>query len=627
MKSEEREPLHSPVLQHLSLLINPSSELRSPIALSMSEKKKTRKRSKIKRWLRSWVFTLLGNVRIKLINKVGRRRRSISDCELNQIVSGALTDRYPCRFFRDRNDRGSTPVRRSLLENEFESLVDLAVPMSAQSESARQQSSRLDSCVANGSLVDGEELAVATAQAKSHHDPRGSWRGDERSVLRIMNPDVSWLDSEDEKSEESGSMSVIEVDRNVYELSALGGKSPDLPAELSEESQSGKSRSALVVEPDVQMASPLAIGELAPQLSNLYFVHQPDPPLCCLITSALRDSSSSVLFENGICLCGHSSHGTQPLILHPPPSDISRSSVRRVKPPTNTMEFVIRQTQRRRSTILNNAYITPYVPLQPRPLQIRKASNATSTNTQNDAPLPFPAEPSHDVTTPAHSPSYSFRCKIQHGPLPPLPPSTSSTSSTHSFSFGPAGPSSRPPDISSTTPSASASASPVDPPQYPHRPTSMCGRCLARRHRSLHSHPSHRRGDNSPQFGNPPLPYPLSPQEPTRFPPRVDSLPASLRAGLQCRHCPTRQSGVVPPPLLVGPRPRAQVLNRVSASLSDSVPNSPGAGPVGPTGFCAMSEDDVPSHDEYSPIDESIDSSGLEMCLTAGSRAQRRRYR
>ena len=135
MRPEERDPLHSPVLQHLSLLITPSSELRSPIASSMSEKKKARKRSKIKRWLRSWVFTPLGNVRIKLINKVERQRRSISDCEINQIVPRALTDRCPCRFFRDRNDRGSVPVRKSLLENEFESLVDLVVPMSARSES------------------------------------------------------------------------------------------------------------------------------------------------------------------------------------------------------------------------------------------------------------------------------------------------------------------------------------------------------------------------------------------------------------------------------------------------------------------------------------------------------------
>ncbi|KAJ5197534.1 hypothetical protein N7449_008013 [Penicillium cf. viridicatum] len=593
----------------------------------MSEKKKARKWSKIKRWLRSWVFTPLGNVKIKLIDKVERKRQSISDCELNQIVSGALTDRYPCRFFRDRNDRGSTPVRRSLLENEFEALVDLVVPMSTRSESARQQSSRLDSCVANGSVVDGGEPAVATTKPKPLHDPRGSWRGDEYSVLRIMNPDVSWLNSGDEKSEESGSMSVIEVDGNVYELSALGGKSPDLPAELSEETQSGKSRSALVVESGVQMASPLVIEELAPQLPDLYFIHQPDPPLCCLITSALRDSNSPVLFENGICFCDHSSHGTQPVISHLPPSDISRSSVRRAKPPMNTMKFLIRQTQRRRNTIMNNAYISPYISLQPRPLQIRKPSNATSTNTQNDALFPIPAETSHDATAPVHSPSHSLRCKIQHGPLPPLPTATTSTSSTHSSSLGSAGPSSRPPDISSTTPSASASASPVDIPQYPDRPTSMCGGCLAKRHRSLHSHPYHRRGDSSPQFGNPPLPYPLSPQEPTRLPPRVDSLPASLRAGLQCRHCPTRRSGIVSPPVFVGPRPRAQVLNRVSASFSDSTPDSPWAGPVGPMGFYAASEDELPLSSESHSIDETIDSSGLEMCLIAGSRAQSRRYR
>ncbi|KOS43557.1 hypothetical protein ACN38_g5531 [Penicillium nordicum] len=606
----------------------------------MSEKKKARKRSKIKRWLRSWVFTPLGNVRIKLINKVERRRRSIPDCDPNQIAAEALSDRCPCRFFRDRNDRGSAPVRRSLLENEFESLVDLIVPMSAWSESARQQSSRLDSarldsCVANGSVVDGREPAMAiTSKLKSLRDSRGDWREDEHAVLRVMNPDVSWLNSEDDKSEGSGPSSVIEVDRSVYELSSLGGKISDLPSDLSEESQSGKSRSSLIFEPGIQMANPMAIKELAPQLPDLYFIHQPDRPLCCLITSALRDSSSPVLFDNGICFGDHFSCDTQPVISHLPPSGISRSSVR-AKSPTNTMEFLIRQTQRRRSTILNNVYISPFVPLQPRPLHIRKSSNATSTNTQNDALSPIPAEPSQDVAAPVHNSPYSLHCKIQYGPLPPLPSSRSNSSSTHFASFGPARPSSRPPDISSPTHSASASASPspspVDLPQYPNRPNSMCDDCLARRHRSLHSHPSYRRGDNSPQFGNPPLPYPLSPQEPTRFPPRVDSLPASLRAGRQCQHCPTSQPEIVSPPVFVSPRSRAQVLNRISASFSDFTPDSPWAGPVGPTGFYDVSEDDLALYGESDrideSIDESIDSSGLEMCLIAGSRAQRRRYR
>lgn len=153
MRPEEQASLHSPVLQHLSLLINPSSELRSPIALSMSEKRKARKRSRIKRWLRSWVFTPLGYVRIKLINKIERKRRSISDCELRRIVSDALTDRYPSRFFRDRNDQVSTPVRRSLLENEFDlSPVDLFGPRSEQSGNLRHQSFRLDLGVAMSSV-------------------------------------------------------------------------------------------------------------------------------------------------------------------------------------------------------------------------------------------------------------------------------------------------------------------------------------------------------------------------------------------------------------------------------------------------------------------------------------------
>ncbi|KGO48857.1 hypothetical protein PEX1_038990 [Penicillium expansum] len=362
----------------------------------MSERKKTRKRSKIKRWLRSWVFTPLGNVRIKLINKVERKRRSISDCELNRIVSGALTDRYPSRFFRDRNDHTSIPVRRSLLENEFDiSLVDLVEPIPDQSGNPQQRSSRLDLGVGNDPLVDGGELAVPTAQPKSH-DTRGSWRGDERSVLRIMNPDVSELSSEDEKAEESGAISVIEVNRNVYELSALGEMSPDLPTELSGEEKQSRQSCPILVESDFHMANPLVIAELAPQLPDLYFIHQPDPPLCCLIISTLQDSSSPVLFEGGVCSGEHSSHGPKPVIQRP----LSDMSIKRANPQMNTMEFLIRQTQRKRNAIVKNRYISPFVPLQPRPLRVRKSCDITPTNTQNDVLSPIPAETSRDVTAP-----------------------------------------------------------------------------------------------------------------------------------------------------------------------------------------------------------------------------------
>ncbi|KAK4868673.1 hypothetical protein LT330_006875 [Penicillium expansum] len=586
----------------------------------MSERKKTRKRSKIKRWLRSWVFTPLGNVRIKLINKVERKRRSISDCELNRIVSGALTDRYPSRFFRDRNDHTSIPVRRSLLENEFDiSLVDLVEPISYQSGNPQQRSSRLDLGVGNDPLVDGGELAVPTAQPKSH-DTRGSWRGDERSVLRIMNPDVSELSSEDEKAEESGAISVIEVNRNVYELSALGEMSPDLPTELSgEEKQSRQSR-PILVESDFHMANPLVIAELAPQLPDLYFIHQPDPPLCCLIISALQDSSSPVLFEGGVCSGEHSSHGPKPVIQRP----LSDMSIKRANLQMNTMEFLIRQTQRKRNAIVKNRYISPFVPLQPRPLRVRKSCDITPTNTQNDVLSPIPAETSRDVTAPVQRPPYSLRRKIQHGPLPPLP--RSSHSSATSSSSGPAKPSSQLPGISSTTPVSSGPAT-SDLPQYPDRPKSMCDGCLAGRHRSLHSHPYHRRGSNSPQFGIPPLPYPLSPRESTHLPPRMDSLPTSLRAGPQCRHCSTRRSGVISPPVVVGPRLRPRALDRVSASFSDAAPDSRWAGPEGPSGFYAVSEDALSLSVETDRIDQSVGSSGLELCLIAGSTAQTRRYR
>ncbi|OQE24979.1 hypothetical protein PENFLA_c009G00504 [Penicillium flavigenum] len=525
----------------------------------MAEKKKGRKRSKIKRWLRSWVFTPLGNVKIKLINKVERKRRSIPDWDLKRIVSGALTDRYPCRFFRDRNDRQASSLgKRFSLETDYP------------------------------------------------HDPRGSWRGDEHCVLRIMNPDMPVSSSEDGKSGELGPISVFQVNRNVYELSALGAMSPDLPAELNgEEKQCGQSHCVLA-ESDVGMVD-LSVEELVPQLPALYFIYQPDPPLCCLITSALRDRSAPVLFENGICSYAHSSHGDEPVVQHIPSSDMPRSSIKRAQPRMTTTEFLIWQTQRKGDDIVNNRYISPFAPLQRRPLITRRKCNVTA-NTRNDTLSSIPLETSHGVTAPVQHPPYSLRRKILNGPLPPLPSSTSSSNQA----------------TTSSTPRSSPSPAADDLPHYPDRPTSMCGGCLAGRHRALHSHPYYH-GDNSPQFGNPPLPYPLSPRELSRLVIDVDGFPASLRSGPQCRHCSTRRSGLVSPPVLVGPRTLNR--NRVSLSFSDTAPGSPLAGPVGDNSFYATSAEALPLVIDSDRIDESGGSSGLEMCLIAGSAAQTRRYR
>ncbi|KAJ6185410.1 hypothetical protein N7519_006711 [Penicillium mononematosum] len=501
----------------------------------MAEKKKGRKRSKIKRWLRSWVFTPLGNVKIKLINKVERKRRSIPDWDFKRIVSGALTDRYPCRFFRGRNDRQASSPGKSV-----------------------------------------------SPETDYPHNPGGSWRGDEHCVLRIMNPDMSVSSSEDGKSGELGPISVFQVDRNVYELSALEAMSPDLPAELSgEEKQRGQSHSVLA-ESDVGMVN-LSVEELAPLLPALYFIHQPDPPLCCLITAALRDCSSPVLFENGICSYAHSSHGIEPVIQHIPSSDMPRSSIKRAQPRMTATEFLIRQTQRKGDAIVNNRYISPFAPLR-QPLITRKKCNVIAIK-RNDALL---------------------RRKILNGPLPPLSSSTSCSNQA----------------TTSSTPRSSPSPAIDDLPQYPDRPTSMCGGCLAGRHRALHSHPYYR-GDNSAQFGNPPLPYPLSPRELSRLEIDVDGFPTSLRAGPQCRHCSTRRSGLISPPVLVGPR----ALNRVSSSFSDTAPGSPLAGPVGDNSLYATSAGDLTLVIDTDRIYESVGSSGLEMCLIAGSAAQKRRYR
>ncbi|KAJ5165564.1 uncharacterized protein N7500_007394 [Penicillium coprophilum] len=608
MRLQEREPLQHPAPKDPSLLNNTSSELQSSVALSMSERKKARKRIKVKRWLRSWVFTPLGNVRIKLINKIERKRcRIVPDCELNRIVFDALNDRYPSRFFRHRSDsQVSSPRRRSLFSDEDNAMLDRFL-MSSSSESSQSQSPKLDMDVVNGSLVDRIALAEATTKPP-YPDPRGSWRGDGHSALRIMNPDLSVLSS-DGKSEESDSISVFEVHRNVFELSAVREMSPGIPAELSgERTQSEQLRSALA-EFSFGMASFPAIEDLPPQLPELYFTQHPDPRLCCLITSALRDCTSPALSKNGVCSCA--------------------DTQQRANPRKSTAEALIRHTYNKRNTILSNWHISPNV--IPRPLVIRKACSVIFNNTQSDTLLPIPEDTTHDVTTPLHHRPYSLSRKIQHGPLPPLPPATS-TSHLPSISSAPSSSAvktrSQPPGISATTHSHPASA-PPDVPQYPNRPTSMCDGCLAGRHRALHSHPYNHRGDKSPQLENSDLQYQLNPRGPTRLPTHSDSLPSSLRSGPQCRHCRTRGSGTISPPGLVIPQAAhgSRALNRVSISLSDLAPDSPWAGPVGNMGFYAPSEEDLPLRIETDLIDENIDPSGWEMCLSAGSAAQHRRYR
>ncbi|CDM29686.1 unnamed protein product [Penicillium roqueforti FM164] len=257
---------------------------------------------------------------------------------------------------------------------------------------------------------------------------------------------------------------------------------------------------------------------------------------------------------------------------------MSRSSIKRAKPRMTTAEVLIRYAKKRRDAIINNRYISPYAPLQPRPLRIRKDYNVTS-EPQHDVLSAIPVETSHEVTAPVHRPRYSLRRKIFHGALPPLPPSAPTSrpfsgSSIPSSSSEPARLSSQALGISSTPASSSRPAT-NGLPQYPDRRTSMCGGCLEGRHRPLHSHPYHRHGDNNPQSGR-----------------------------------------------LVGPR----ALNRVSVSLSDTAPDSPWAGPVGSMAFYYDSDEDLPLPVE-SDHAESVGPSGFEMCLIAGSAAQSRRYR
>ncbi|KAJ5837037.1 hypothetical protein N7447_003063 [Penicillium robsamsonii] len=589
----------------------------------MSERKKARRRLKVKRWLRSWVFTPLGNVRIKLINKIERKRyRIVPDSEVNRIVFDALNDRYPSHFFRHRSDSQVSSPRRSVFSNKDNTMLDEWL-MTTPAESPRQQSSNLDVDVVNGPLID--RIALPEATKPKYPDPRGSWQGDDHSALRLVNPDLSVLSCDGEKSE-SDPVSVFEIHKNVYELSAVREMSPAIPAELSGEMQYEQFRSSFA---DVSfgMATLPVIEDLPPQLPDLYFARHPDPRLCCLITSALCNCNPPVLFENGICLCADSPQSDDPVIPHTPSSGMSRSSIRRAKARASTAEVLIRHTHNKRNSILNNWHIPSNV--IPRPLKIRKACSAILHNSQNDALLSIPEDTTHEVTTPVHYRPYSLSRKIQHGPLPPLPPATptSHLPSTSSTPSSAAKPSSRPSGISSTTHSSPAAAS-SDVPQHPDRPTSICGSCLAGRHRALRSHPYHHRGDNSPHLVNR-LPYQHSPREQTGLQTHSDSLPSSLRPGPRCGHCRARRSGVISPAELVSPRSLhgSRALNRVSITFSDIAPNSSWAGPVGHMGFYAPSDEDLPLRVETDLIDENVDPSGWEMCLSAGSAAQNRRYR
>ncbi|KXG49568.1 uncharacterized protein PGRI_055360 [Penicillium griseofulvum] len=583
----------------------------------MFERRKTRKRAKVKRWLRSWVFTPLGNVRIRLINKIEWKRcRIVPDCELNRIVRGALNDRYPSRFFRDHSDlQVSSPGRRSLISTDDSSLLDLTLT-STWADSPQHQSPKLDSCVAKGPLVNGVGQDETPTHPNNPDDPSGSWQGDGYSILRITNPDRSVFNNDDEKSEDM--ISVFEVHRNTYELSAVRSMSPVLPAELSEETQSRQVRSAFAAF-NAGMASSSVIEDLPPQLPDLYFTHQPDPPLCCLITSALRDSS--VFFENGICSCTQFQQAADPLIQHAPSSDWPRLSDTRASARKSTAEVLMRHTYTRRNATLNSWHIPSNI--VPRPLIIRKVCKAIRNKTGDDALMSIPEDTAHDdVTPPVHHQPYNLHCKIKNGPLPSLPPATSTSHlpSTSSPPSAAAKPTSQEAGISSIIRSSEL-ASPSDLQQYPNRPTSMCGGCLAGRNRALHSHPYHR-GDNSPQLGNPPLPYPVTPQEPTSLLPRSDSLPSSLRSGPQCRHCTTRRSGVVSPQVLGRTRRvnNSRALHRASISIPGAAPNLPWGGPAGHMGFYAASEEGFPLGGGH--LDENF-----EMCLSAGSAARKRRYR
>lgn len=470
--------------------------LRDPVALDMSEQRKPRKRSKFKRWLRSWVFMPLGNVKIKLINKVERKRyQSISDSELKRIVFDALTDRYPTRYFRHRSNASSSS-RTSLFSNEYIlSVVDLGIPNSPKRKKRQPERSvgrRKENfhCMANRRQK--VTLAVATLQPHQHIDPRRSWRGELNgsSVLRVMNPDLPSYPVSEEKGLETSNINFTFGSKRIaYELPVIVVTDPDLHSELISEKK-------VIEHPGITgRVSRLVIGDVAPQIPGLYFIDRPDPPLSCLITQALRTSSSSVLSEPGICSCSSTVHSpnTKNQYISQMTTAMSQSSITHGQLPKSAKGNATNRVHRKRNAFQINRAKGSEAGVQPPPSTICKDGTAFLEKI-NNSPLPaLPVDASHDAPVPAPLP-YNLHYKLQHGALPALPSLVSTDS----------------PGIASTCVSSYEPETPIDiPPDGDRSPPLYRGwRETQAKRRALHSHPYQPSGTTSLETETSLLPYP-----------------------------------------------------------------------------------------------------------------------
>jgi hypothetical protein len=518
-----------------------------------------RRRFLAKRWLRSWVFTPLGNVKIKLINKIERKRyRSVPDTELKRMVRDALTDRYPIRHFRDCSRLGTlSSGRTSMISDEYNlSVLELGLVFPKRKERLPDRSFRWGKASCHGAKpVKAITLAVATVQPQYQCDRRSSWRGDVNvpSVLRVLNPD-SPPSSSKEDIEKSPLISISEIESIPDEPPVLVLTTPDSPQPQfsNEETQSEQPETILL--PGIERPSRPVVADLnsAPRLPELDFIDRPDVPLCCSITQALRYCNSPILSERGICSCSTSVPDPHSTDLHSDLSHLlSTLATNNRELPDIFTEHSLNRRHRKRDAFLWQQPQLAKAASWPQPLKICKNGNSLRDKIRN-GPLPSLPVSVHqrqdvDATSPTAQP-YSLRYKVQHGSLPPLPHPNSHftelscflSSSSCSSEAGPSHEPGTPSDLKSRDWTSSDLASPV----YP--PSSLCLSWVETQS-EINVQSTHASiGSGSRQTTSLSLPHPMPPEEPTQHRHAIEDLPVSLRAGPQWARWP--QETISQPP-------------------------------------------------------------------------------
>jgi hypothetical protein len=527
----------------------------------------------------------------KIINQIERKlRQRLPQRELEQIVHRALSARYPDAYYRLRNDTqpaklgslGSSllynlsvmdigPARNSLWRCTYDMFVDkigssrtvtLAVVtkpgrsycddprgewrvsvdesvlrvMNPDLPSGTDSSSDSDRVFESSGSQSASVLGLSNLEllTNSSSESGGSeWStinsetndevSREHPIIRITSPvslTQKWSDEDFEYSESNSSSDIGKAGVSALCVSAGSQSSTECNgSEYSDESSTTK----------VNWVSCPCSDDVVPQVPDLYFIDRPDPPLCCLITSDLRNSNSSILKDDDLCSCS-STIPTDPMA----ELVVSRETI--AKDQVITEETIIAKGKhpqsgdgiieltygKRNALLYRKAAGTEH--LAPLPLTIRKKNNAI-LGTRQDAPLPLteafgePAKP------------YNLRNKLLYGELPPIPLSSLLGLWENQVTHQP------------MTVHVSASVSALSRTNAPQTQQKiLCSSCrdIRERRKALNSHPTqdrHQPGEQGPV--------------PTEKSFNPNDLPSPLRAGPRCTHCRNTWSGMVSTPALL----------------------------------------------------------------------------